>query len=90
MGTLTFDFLGKKVELDAEAIKRQYDFLFKNESTSEVKQVIEEKSPSMKIMAGKYEKLDLRYLSLTPVGCLIALINLRRVFTQIDYSIWIK
>jgi hypothetical protein len=73
-----------------EAIKRQYEYLFKDKSVSEVEKIITEKSPSMKIMADKYKELNLRYLSLTPTGVLIALINLRRVFRNIDYTIWIK
>jgi hypothetical protein len=73
-----------------DAIKQQYDYLFSEKNTEEVKKIIEEKSLSMKELVDKYEKFNLRIINLTPVGILIALINLRRLFPQIDYRIWIK
>lgn len=70
------------------SISKQYSEFFT--PGEDIKKVIAEKSPSMKIMADKFNDLNLRYLNLTPVGMLIALINLKRVFGNIDYTIWIK
>ena len=73
-----------------DAIKQQYQYLFKDVPASEIEKIICEKSPSIKEIAEKYKKYNLRIIHLTPVGILIALINLRRVFGVIDYNIWIK
>ena len=55
-----------------------------------VKIDVEKKSPSLAKLAKIYEDKELRVVNLTPVGMLIALINMRRVFPTIDYKIWIK
>lgn len=69
-------------------IGQKYSSLFNGEKN--ISKIIEKKSPSMKIMADKYNELNLSVLTLTPVGMLIGLINLKRVFSGIDYTIWIK
>jgi len=72
------------------AIKQQYDYMFHDKSDAEVQQIVKEKSPSLSKMADIYIKNELRIVKLTPVGILIALINLKRVFRKIDYNLWIK
>jgi hypothetical protein len=73
-----------------EAIKTQYEYLYKDMTAEMVKDDITVKSPSLAIMATRYENNNLRMVNLTPVGILIALVNLRRIFPNIDYNIWIK
>lgn len=73
-----------------DAIRQQYNELFEGKNTDEVERIVKEKSPSMESMAEKYKSFNLRVMELTPVGKMIALINLRRVFDNLDYNIWIK
>lgn len=73
-----------------DAIKSQYQCLYKDMKTEDVKSDIENHSPSLAKLAKIYEDKELRVVNLTPVGMLIALINMRRIFPKIDYKIWIK
>lgn len=73
-----------------DAIKNQYQSLYKDMKSEDVKIDVEKKSPSLAKLAKIYEDKELRIVNLTPVGMLIALINMRRIFPTIDYKIWIK
>jgi hypothetical protein len=73
-----------------EAIKNQYEYLYKDMTAEMVKDDIAVKSPSLAIMATRYENNNLRIVNLAPVGILIALVNLRSIFPTIDYKMWIK
>jgi len=73
-----------------EAIKNQYQNLYKQTAPDEIKKDIEKHSPSLAKLVKIYEEKQLRVVNLTPVGMLIALINMRRIFPRIDYKIWIK
>lgn len=73
-----------------EAIKQHYSELYKDFEISKIKDDVNSKSPSLARMAEIYEKQELRVVNLTPVGILIALINMRRIFPSIDYKVWIK
>lgn len=71
-------------------IKNQYAYLYKDMTAEMVKDDIALKSPSLAIMAAIYEDNNLKIAHLTPVGILIALVNFRRIFPNIDYKKWIK
>lgn len=73
-----------------DVIKNQYQSLYKDMKSEDVKINIEKNSPSLAKLAKIYEDKELRVVNLTPVGMLIALINMRRIFPTIDYKIWIK
>jgi hypothetical protein len=73
-----------------DAIKNQYEPMYKDKNAEEIKKDVQTNSPSLAKMATAYEEKGLRVGNLTPVGVLIALINMRRIFPSIDYKIWIK
>jgi hypothetical protein len=73
-----------------DAIKDQYQTLYKDTNADQIKSDVEKNSPSLAKLAQIYEEKQLRIVNLTPVGMLIALINMRRIFPVIDYKIWIK
>lgn len=73
-----------------EAIKTQYQSLYKDKTIEEIKSDVEKNSPSLAELTKIYENRELRVVNLTPVGMLIALINMRRIFPKIDYKIWIN
>ncbi|GHV88798.1 hypothetical protein AGMMS50267_11580 [Spirochaetia bacterium] len=70
--------------------KNHYPDLYGTKKENEIKTDIEIKSPSMKIMFDVFETKNVFQLTLNPVGQLIALINLKKVLGNLDYSIWIK
>jgi hypothetical protein len=70
--------------------KQRYPDLYSTKKENEIKSDIESKSPSMKKMFDVFETKNVFQLTLNPVGQLIALINLKKVFGKLDYSIWIK
>lgn len=72
------------------SIKTLYNTSFKNKETSDIESIVKEKSPSLFNIAEKFKNLNLGVLELTPVGKLIALINLRRILGNLDYKIWIN
>lgn len=71
-------------------IKRQYQSLYENINLNDVQGDVQKNSPSLAKLAEIYDDKRLEIINLTPVGMLIALINMRRIFPTIDYTIWIK
>ncbi|PKP34283.1 MAG: hypothetical protein CVU00_07460 [Bacteroidetes bacterium HGW-Bacteroidetes-17] len=69
--------------------KKRYDFL-KDISNEDLEKLAEQKAPSYKKLMDIYKSSEIYQITLTAVGQMIALANLRRVLGNLDYGIWIK
>ncbi|WP_289055178.1 LPO_1073/Vpar_1526 family protein [Carboxylicivirga marina] len=87
LGILTLNHLQKRQAYTA--IKVNYD-IYSQTNVNDVMTDIKKHSPSLAKMANIHEDKQLGAAYLTPVGMLIALISLRRIFPTLDYKIWIK
>ncbi|MDD4528220.1 MAG: hypothetical protein PHF25_09390 [Candidatus Margulisbacteria bacterium] len=69
--------------------KNNYPFV-KDIADDELAKLIEQKAPSYKKLMDIYKINELYQITLTTVGQMIALANLKRVLGNLDYGIWIK
>ncbi|SFD74025.1 hypothetical protein SAMN04489722_1242 [Algibacter lectus] len=69
--------------------KRRYEFL-KDIPNDELEKLIEQNAPSYKKLMDVYKTNEIFQITLTTVGQMIALANLKRVLGNLDYGIWIK
>jgi hypothetical protein len=70
--------------------KNTYPELYENKNEDEIKIDIANKSLAMKEMFDIFCEKKVFQLTLNPVGKLIALINLKKIYGKLDYSIWIN
>lgn len=69
--------------------KSRYEFV-KDVANDELEKLLEQKAPSYKKLMDIYKSSEIYQITLTAVGQMIALANLKRVMGALDYSIWIK
>jgi len=69
--------------------KRRYEFI-KDLPNEELEKQIAEKAPSYKILMDVYKSDEIYQITLTTIGQMIALANLKRVLGNLDYGIWIN
>jgi hypothetical protein len=69
--------------------KRRYEFL-KDIPNDELEKLIEQNAPSYKKLMDVYKSNEIFQITLTTVGQMIALANLKRVLGNLDYGIWVK
>lgn len=72
-----------------EIAKNSYEFI-KDVTNEELDKLAEEKAPSFKKLMDIYNSNQIYQITLTTVGQMIALANLKRVLGNLDYGIWIK
>jgi hypothetical protein len=70
-------------------IKEQYRYLYKETSEEEVKEDVYLNAPHLKELSIQFTTANLSNITLTPVGILISLINMKRVINVLDYKSWI-
>lgn len=69
--------------------KKRYEFL-ETIPNEKLEKLIEKRAPSYKKLMDIYKSNELYQITLTTVGQMIALANLKRVLGNLDYGIWIK
>jgi len=72
------------------AIFEQYKGQFLTTDVGALKLDIESNCPNYRSIISYYEDNNLRIIQITPLGTLIALINLKLILGPMDYGIWIK
>jgi len=75
---------------DFRAITKSRYEIVKDVAIDELEKLLEEKAPSYKKLMDIYKSSEISQITLTAVGQMIALANLKRVLGNLDYSIWIK
>lgn len=72
-----------------EITKNNYPFL-KDVANDELEKLVEQNAPSYKKLMDIYKSSEIYQITLTAIGQMIALANLKRVLGNLDYGIWIK